>query len=45
MMVLMKTDKRAAKRQKARYGMKTTGKSVKLHHELSVRRAKRESHN
>ena len=34
-----KTDKRLAKRRKARYGMAVSGKSAKLHHALSLRRA------
>ena len=33
-----KTDKRSAKRRKARYGMAVSGKSAKLHHALSLRR-------
>ena len=33
-----KTDKRSAKRRKARYGMTISGKSAKLHHALSLRR-------
>lgn len=33
-----KTDKRTAKRRKARYGMTVSGKSAKLHHALSLRR-------
>ena len=34
-----KTDKRTAKRRKARYGMTVSGKSAKLHHALSLRRS------
>ena len=33
-----KSDRRAFKRRKARYGMAVSGKSAKLHHALSLRR-------
>ncbi len=33
-----KSDKRAAKRRKARYGMTVSGKSARLHHALALRR-------
>jgi hypothetical protein len=33
-----KSDKRASKRRKSRYGMAVSGKSAKLHHALALRR-------
>ncbi len=32
-----KSDKRAAKRRKSRYGMAVSGKSAKLHHAMALR--------